>query len=93
MYSELADKLKAISHPVRLCMIHQLMHKEKCNVSYMQQCLDMPQPTISQHLTKLKHAGLITSQRQGLEVYYRLTDNNIIPLLCKLLQDEQINTN
>lgn len=79
--TENAELLKAIAHPVRLCIIMGLAEKEECNVSYMQHCLKSPQSTISQHLQKLRAAGLISASRRGLEVYYRIADQRIYKIL------------
>jgi ArsR family transcriptional regulator, arsenate/arsenite/antimonite-responsive transcriptional repressor len=38
-------------------------------------CLQVPQPTASRHLAALKHAGLITSRRQGYWTYYALASS------------------
>jgi len=53
-----AEIMKAIGHPARLCMICRLMCKD-CNVSTMQNCLELPQSTVSQHLAVLKAKGII----------------------------------
>lgn len=79
--NETAEMLKAIAHPVRLCIVMGLAEKEECNVSYMQNCLNSPQSTISQHLQKLRSAGIIAARRQGLEVYYRLNDQRILRIV------------
>jgi len=76
-YTELAETLKVLAHPVRLCIIRGLQDKSSCNVGYMQECLDLPQSTVSQHLQKLKSAGIIESRRQGTEVYYSLKNNKV----------------
>lgn len=83
-----ANLLKALSHPVRLCIVRGLIRKQKCNVSYMQQCLDMPQSTISQHLQKLRSAGIVTTERSGLEVNYLLSDPRIEQLISILFGEE-----
>jgi DNA-binding transcriptional ArsR family regulator len=72
LYAENAELLKALAHPVRLCIVKGLIEKGCCNVSTMQECLNMPQSTISQHLGKLKAANIVTAERQGLEVIYRV---------------------
>ena len=41
---EAADFLRALAHPVRLCIVRRLLREGSCNVSYMQDCLDAPQP-------------------------------------------------
>ncbi|MFW6022386.1 MAG: ArsR/SmtB family transcription factor [Halanaerobiaceae bacterium] len=67
---EKAKILKALSHPVRLCIVKGLLEEEGCNVSNMQECLDIPQSTLSQHLTKLKDIGILKGVRGGLNINY-----------------------
>lgn len=78
---ETADLIKALAHPVRLCIVKGLIEKGECNVSYMQFCLDIPQSTVSQHLQKLKSAGIIEARRNGLEVYYMVCNNKAAELV------------
>jgi ArsR family transcriptional regulator len=81
-YNEIAEILKAISHPVRLCIVKGLLGKGTCNVSYMQECLNIPQSTISQHLQKLRAAKIIEGTRNGLEINYCVTN----PIVIKLIE-------
>jgi len=67
---ERAEILKAIAHPFRLCIVNGLISDPGCNVTKMQSCLGLPQSTISQHLAKLKNAGIVEGRRNGLEVKY-----------------------
>lgn len=83
-----ADLLKALGHPARLCIVRGLWQNGSCNVSHMQACLDAPQPTISQHLAKLRAAGIIEGVRDGLEVRYRLTDARVERLLACLFPSQ-----
>lgn len=85
---ELAELLKAIAHPVRLCIVRGLAENGGCNVSHMQSCLEVPQSTISQHLQKLRAAGIIAGARSGLEVNYHIADRRIVQLV-KVLFAEQ----
>lgn len=78
---ETAEMLKAIAHPVRLCIVRRLWCKGACNVTNMQECFDMPQSTVSQHLGKLRQAGIIEGERQGLEVKYSLADERVKRIL------------
>ena len=57
-YNKISEIFKALSNPTRLCM-HGLMEKGSCNVSYMEKCLETSQSAISQHLSKLKAAGIV----------------------------------
>ena len=83
----LADLLRAISHPVRLCIVMGLVEKGECNVSHMQNCLDSPQSTVSQHLQKLRAAGVISARRQGLEVFYQIADQRVLKILKTIEAD------
>ena len=83
-YNEIAELLKVLAHPVRLCIIRGLMEKGGCNVGYMQSCLEIPQSTLSQHLQKLRAAGIVEGERNGLEITYKVSDKRakqIIELL------------
>lgn len=83
-YTEAAELLKVLAHPVRLCMVNGLLEKGECNVSFMQACLKTPQSTVSQHIQKLKASGIIEGRREGLEIYYRIKDQRVAELM-KLL--------
>ena len=85
---EAAEMLKAIAHPVRLCIVRRLWREGVCNVTHMQECLDMPQSTISQHLGKLRQTGIIEGDRQGPEVRYSLKDERVRQILEILFNKE-----
>ncbi len=80
-----ADLLKVISHPVRLCIIKGLLNDPGCNVGKIQGCLNMPQSTVSQHLAKLKSAEIVTGVRNGLEVRYFVTNEDVKKIVGFLL--------
>jgi len=82
--TRLAEKLKALSNPHRLCIVKGLIDNE-CNVTKIQECLGLPQSTISQHLSKLKAAGIIEGHRAGLEVCYKVTDTTAVKIVELLL--------
>jgi ArsR family transcriptional regulator len=86
---DLAEMLKVIAHPVRLCIVRRLWREGSCNVTFMQECLEMPQSTISQHLAKLKQAGIIVGDRQGLEVKYSLKNESVKRILQILFEDQK----
>ncbi len=87
MYEKKADKLKAMAHPHRLCIIKGLIDGS-CNVTKIQECMGLPQSTVSQHLAKLKAAGIIDGQRNGLEICYSVVDEDVINIVKLLLQEE-----
>ncbi len=79
-----AELLKVLGHPTRLCIIQNLMEKEQCNVTFMHNCLNIPQSTVSQHISKLKSAGVISGTRKGLEIKYKIVDRRAIKILKAL---------
>lgn len=74
---EKAQLLKSIAHPIRLCIVRGLLEEAGSNVSYIQNCLDMPQSTVSQHLAKLKAAGIVEGNRSGTEVNYYVINEDV----------------
>lgn len=87
-YLDKAEMLKVLAHPVRLCIVKGLLKKGECNVTYMQECLDTPQSTISQHLQKLRSAGIIEGRRNGLEIYYHISNAIVVDLLHVLFAED-----
>lgn len=85
-YNRKAEKLKALAHPHRLCIVKGLIDNS-CNVTKIQECLDLPQSTVSQHLAKLKSAGIIEGSRSGLEICYSVVDDEIIGLVKALFKE------
>ena len=74
-FSREAEIFKALGHPIRLKIVYGLLKVGGCNVKNMQECLGLHQATVSQHLIHLKSRGIITSERQGLEMVYTVNNN------------------
>lgn len=79
-YDDTASKLKVMGHPVRLQILDMLRCGEIC-VCHIEQALDKRQAYISQQLMTLRDAGLVDSRKEGLQVYYRLTNPQMRDLL------------
>lgn len=87
--AQLAEKseiLKTIAHPVRLCILAMLIMEQQSNVSDIQCCLDVPQPSVSQHLAKLKSAGILSSERNGTEIIYKIKNEEVKHIVEQILQ-------
>lgn len=84
-YNDPAELLKVLAHPVRLCIVSGLLERGCCNVTYMQECLSLPQSTVSQHLQKLRLAGIIEGERNGLEIKYKVINKKAIEIVKVLL--------
>ena len=52
-YEKEAETLKALAHPIRLCIVKGLIDG-RCNVNHMKDCMGASQSNVSQHLAKLK---------------------------------------
>lgn len=66
-----AHVLKLLGDKTRLTMVALLKHRECCVCEFLE-VFDMSQPSISQHLRKLKDAGLVKEEKRGQWVYYSL---------------------
>lgn len=67
----LAAVAKALSDPVRVQLVDVLRrHPGKVCVCELVPLFDISQPTLSHHLRKLRDAGLVACEKQGLWVYY-----------------------
>ncbi len=71
---ELAPLFKAVADPMRLRLLSLIAcHDggESC-VCDLTEAFDVTAPTVSYHLRILREAGLISSERRGTWVYYRI---------------------
>jgi ArsR family transcriptional regulator len=64
---------KALSDRTRLRIMALLAQGEIC-VCEIHESLGIPQPTASRHLAYLRRSGIVQDRRQGLWVYYRLSE-------------------
>ena len=81
-----AEVLRALGHPVRLKILYGLLSGD-CNVKNMQECIDIPQATLSQHLTILKNVGVIEGMRDGNQVFYTITSSFVSELMKLLIKE------
>jgi ArsR family transcriptional regulator len=68
---EMSDTLKMLGDKSRLTMLALLRERELC-VCDLVDLIGMSQPGVSQHLRKLKSAGLVNETRKGTWIYYSL---------------------
>jgi ArsR family transcriptional regulator len=86
-----AQLFKALSEPIRLRILTLLTSGERC-VCDLMAALNLPQSTISRHLSFLRNAGLVTGRRGGQWMYYQLSiaDNPLSQQITKWLRDELV---
>jgi len=80
------ELLKLISHPARIAILEELTKGVKC-VSDLEEFLDLSQSNVSQHLSALRHAGIINFFIDGrLRCYF--LKNPLIPDLLEILKKD-----
>lgn len=87
-YTKWADILKTIGHPIRIRIIETLLEDQKY-VSNIWGCLDLPQSTVSQHLSLLRIKGIVQQERCGSKVKYSITDRRIEEII-KLIKSQKL---
>ncbi len=83
--------LNLLGNANRLLILSYLMARREMNVGELVDAVDLSQSALSQHLTKLRADGLVTSRRDSQHIYYRIADprvGKLIKLLRKLYCDE-----
>ncbi|MBE0586297.1 MAG: winged helix-turn-helix transcriptional regulator [Desulfofustis sp.] len=66
-----ATVLKALGHPTRLWLAEQLADGEQC-VCQLAESIDADVSTVSKHLAVLRNAGVVSVEKRGKQVYYRI---------------------
>ena len=89
LYEEKAELLKALSHPVRLRIVRGLLRSGCHNVTCMEQAIGQSQSCISQHLNKLKAAGVVKAERVGNEMRYEVCSDQVAGLTAALFGDDK----
>jgi ArsR family transcriptional regulator len=75
-----ADTIKVVGHPDRLRILEYLEDGEKA-VGDIQDCLDLPQAIVSQHLAKMRGWNIVDSRRDGVHVYYWIIEPKVSHIL------------
>ena len=70
---ELEQYFKGLADANRLRILNLLLHGELC-VCDIQYVLEATQPNVSRHLSYLKNSGLVLDRRDGLRIFYRLSE-------------------
>jgi ArsR family transcriptional regulator len=65
--------LSALADPTRLAIVRQLAADVETCACDFTSCCDVAQPTVSHHLRVLRETGIVTSERRGQWIFYRLS--------------------
>ncbi len=83
---EIALRLKALADPVRVKLVSLLFSSdvgEMCSCD-LATAVELSESTVSHHLTQLRRAGLVESERRGMNVYHRPRRESLVAL-CTVL--------
>ena len=83
-YRRASNLFGLLSHLSRLWILDELRTGEAC-VCHLQALVGRPQPYVSQQLSRLREADVVTDRREGLFVYYSLSDARVERVLEVLL--------
>ena len=89
VYTEKAELLKVLVHPVRLRIVRGLLVCGCRNVGCMEANTGQSQSCISQHLMRLKAAGVVKAARSGNEVYYEIADPQVAGVIAAVFGDRE----
>lgn len=77
--------LKVLGNPDRLLLLCQLTQGEYC-VSELESLLGIAQPTLSQQLGVLREEKLVSTRREGKQIFYRIDSDAALALMQVLYQ-------
>lgn len=84
-----ADKacglMRAMANADRLMLLCQLSHGEK-SVGELEKALNIRQPTLSQQLTVLREAELVSTRREGKNIIYCISSHSALAVMQVLSQ-------
>lgn len=84
-FQDAAQLFKHLSDPTRVRLFWLLCHREEC-VLQLAELLNMSSPAVSHHLRPLRAAGLLTTRREGKEVYYHAAETTEAQLLHQMIE-------
>lgn len=82
--SRAAESFRLLSDPTRIKILWALFQGET-SVACLGELADVTPTVVSQHLAKLRLAGLVRNRREGTFVYYSVADEEIVRVLSQAL--------
>ncbi len=84
-YGPVSEVFAALASPVRAAIVHRLTEQPQ-TVAELVEHLGASQPLVSQHLNRLKSAGLVAGERRGRNVVHRIADDHVAHVFLDALQ-------
>jgi DNA-binding transcriptional ArsR family regulator len=82
---EAAEVMKVLSNPARLRILCALLPGERC-VGELEEMLGASQSYVSGQLARMRSEGLVSCDREGRTIRYRLADPRVGPILERLYE-------
>ncbi|WP_442505985.1 ArsR/SmtB family transcription factor [Novipirellula sp. SH528] len=79
-FSEAAECLKTLAHPVRLRMVQLLLHGRYTVGEIAEDC-EIPDNVASENLRLLQRCGFLASEREGRRVFYQIAESHLAGLM------------
>ncbi len=80
-----AECLRTLAHPHRLRIVQMLLQGQY-TVGQLAEACEIPSPMTSEHLRLMQRCGFLTSERDGRQVFYRVTEPHLGRIL-KCIED------
>ncbi|TQS71758.1 helix-turn-helix transcriptional regulator [Rhodobacteraceae bacterium] len=80
-----ADRLTLVANAKRLLILCELVKGER-SVGSLQEAVGLSQSALSQHLAKLREAGMVETRRESQTIYYRISDPDLGVLMAALYE-------
>jgi ArsR family transcriptional regulator len=84
--TEVADILRALANERRLMILCKLVEWGEANVGTLAQTVGLSQSALSQHLSRMREEGIVTSRRESQTIWYRIADPRIEQLFASLYE-------
>ena len=91
LIEKVAQRFKVLSEPIRLQLLNQLQTNGEMNVQELMEATGHRQATVSKHLGLMAREGILKRRKEGLHVYYDISDPSIsglCMLVCARLREE-----
>ena len=80
-----AGRLALVANARRLLILCELVQGER-SVGALQSAVGLGQSALSQHLAKLREAGMVDTRREGQTIHYRISDPDVQVLMAALYE-------
>ena len=85
LYEMQAEICKTLTNPKRIEILNTLKNEEK-TVTELVEALGASKANVSQHLAVMRHKGILTTRRDGVNIYYRVANPKVIEA-CALMKE------